>query len=233
MKAFLVADPHSFHPDPDPDPAFQAEYRSGSNTDPDPIRIQGFKDQKLNKITAEKKIKFFQDQKLKFTYPQASIKKVQVTEEAFSSQKRPSNTSKHELFKKKSTFVGHFCPPGSGSGSTDPIESGSNPDPDPQPCEFFVCLLICVYIYHFNFSRLRFGGQRIRIYLSVLALLLYVFTKISVRWTRKTLLKYDKNCKEATTSLIMFFLINDENHLKRFLEANVQLGMRFFICRDI
>jgi hypothetical protein len=29
--------------------------------------------------------------------------------------------------------VGHFCPPESGSGSTDPIESGSNPDPDPQP----------------------------------------------------------------------------------------------------
>jgi len=28
------------------------------------------------------------------------------------------------------TFVGYFCPPG--SGSTDPIESGSNPDP--QPC---------------------------------------------------------------------------------------------------
>ncbi len=31
-----------------------------------------------------------------------------------------------------STFVGHFCPPGSVSGSTDPIESGSNWDPDPQ-----------------------------------------------------------------------------------------------------
>jgi hypothetical protein len=29
------------------------------------------------------------------------------------------------LLKKCSTFVGHFCPPGSGSGSTDPIESGS------------------------------------------------------------------------------------------------------------
>jgi hypothetical protein len=28
--------------------------------------------------------------------------------------------------------MGHFCPPGSKSGSTDPIESGS--DPDPQPC---------------------------------------------------------------------------------------------------
>jgi hypothetical protein len=31
-----------------------------------------------------------------------------------------------------STFVGYFCPPGSGSGFTDPIESGSKPDP--QPC---------------------------------------------------------------------------------------------------
>jgi hypothetical protein len=27
-----------------------------ANTDPDPIRIQGFNDQKLKKITAEKKI---------------------------------------------------------------------------------------------------------------------------------------------------------------------------------
>jgi hypothetical protein len=54
----------------------------------------------------------------------ASIKNVQVKEEAFSSQRKPSNTSKHD-FKKKFTFVGHFCPPGSGSGSTDPIESGS------------------------------------------------------------------------------------------------------------
>ena len=30
-----------------------------------------------------------------------------------------------------------------------------------------------------EYLRLRFGGQRIRVYLSVLALLLYVFTKIS------------------------------------------------------
>jgi hypothetical protein len=37
------------------------------------------------------------------------------------------------FYKFLSNFVGHFCPPGSGSGSTDPIESGSNPDPDPQP----------------------------------------------------------------------------------------------------
>jgi hypothetical protein len=43
--------------DPDTDP------------DPDPIRIQGFNDQKFKKITAEKKIKFFFDKKLQFTYP--------------------------------------------------------------------------------------------------------------------------------------------------------------------
>ncbi len=34
--------------------------------------------------------------------------------------------------------MGHFCPPGSGSGSIDPIESGSNPDP--QPCLGIVLL---------------------------------------------------------------------------------------------
>jgi hypothetical protein len=50
-KISIVADPHSFHPDPDPAPAFLDEYRSGSgsNKDPDPIRNQGFKDQKLKK----------------------------------------------------------------------------------------------------------------------------------------------------------------------------------------
>ncbi len=37
------------------------------------------------------------------------------------------------FYKLLSTFVGHFCPPGSGSGSTDPIEYGSNTDPDPVP----------------------------------------------------------------------------------------------------
>ncbi len=40
------------------------------------------------------------DQKLQFTYPEASIKNVQVTEEAFSSQNRPYNTTKSELLKK-------------------------------------------------------------------------------------------------------------------------------------
>ncbi len=81
------------------------------------IRIQSFNDQKLKKNYSWKKVKFFFDQKLQFTYPKASIKNVQVTEEAYSSQMRPSNTSKREFLKKISTFVGHFCPPGSGSGS--------------------------------------------------------------------------------------------------------------------
>ena len=45
------------------------EANTDPDTDPDPIRIQGFNDQKLKKITAEKKIKFFFDQKLQFTYP--------------------------------------------------------------------------------------------------------------------------------------------------------------------
>jgi hypothetical protein len=48
----------------------------------------------LIKKTAEKEKKNF-DQKLQFTYPLASIKYVKFTE-AFSSKKRPSNTSKHE-----------------------------------------------------------------------------------------------------------------------------------------
>ncbi len=66
--AHRIADPHSFHPDPDP--AFYAEYRSGSgfNSDPDPIQVQGFNDQKWGKMTAEKK-KNFDLQKLLFTYP--------------------------------------------------------------------------------------------------------------------------------------------------------------------
>jgi hypothetical protein len=44
-------------------------FRLNTNPDPEPIRIQGFNDQKLKKSTAEKKIKFFFDQKLQFTYP--------------------------------------------------------------------------------------------------------------------------------------------------------------------
>jgi hypothetical protein len=51
------------------------------------------------KFTAENflYLPVFLDQKLQFTYPYASITNVQVAEEAFSSQKRTSSTSKHEI----------------------------------------------------------------------------------------------------------------------------------------
>ncbi len=104
MVSARVADPLSFDPDPDPDPTFRL------NTDPDPIRIQGFDDQNIQ-------LKKMFGSKPKFTYPQASIKYEQVTEEAFSSQKRTSSTSKHKNSLIFSTFVGNFCPPISGSAT--------------------------------------------------------------------------------------------------------------------
>ncbi len=68
---------------------------------------------------------------VQYTYPQASIKDVQATEEAFSLQKRTSSTSKPEMSKKIFYFCGSFLlswiripDPGSGYGSTDLIESG-------------------------------------------------------------------------------------------------------------
>jgi hypothetical protein len=55
------------------------------NTDPDPVRIQGFGDKNWKKFTGE-----ILDQKQQFTYPLASIKDFQATDKAFS-------TSKHEI----------------------------------------------------------------------------------------------------------------------------------------
>jgi hypothetical protein len=52
--------------------------------DPDP----GFDDLKFKKIYSGKFNFYFLDQKLQFTYPQASIKDSQATGEAFSLQKR-------------------------------------------------------------------------------------------------------------------------------------------------
>jgi hypothetical protein len=82
--------------------------------DPDP----GFDDLKLKKIYSWKFNFYFLDKKWPFTYPKASIKDAQATGEAFSPQKRTSSTSKHENSVLFSTFVGNFCPPGSGSGSS-------------------------------------------------------------------------------------------------------------------
>jgi hypothetical protein len=46
-----VSDPYSFFPDPDPEVEAGDQYGSGygSGSNPDPIRIQGFNDQKLKK----------------------------------------------------------------------------------------------------------------------------------------------------------------------------------------
>jgi hypothetical protein len=84
--------------------------RLETNPDPDPIRIQGFNDQKLKKKLQLKKNLIFFGSKTAIYLSLASIKYVQITEEAFSSQKRPSNTSKHELLQIFFYFCGSFLP---------------------------------------------------------------------------------------------------------------------------
>jgi hypothetical protein len=68
------------------------------NSDPDPIRIQGFDDQKLKKKYTDDN---FFDKNLQFIY-------VRATEDAFSPQKRTSSTSKNEFYQLFSMFVGRF-----------------------------------------------------------------------------------------------------------------------------
>jgi hypothetical protein len=61
-------DPDSLNPDPDKGSSISS--KSGSKSDLDLIRIQGFDDQKLKeKNTAENFLLSFVDQKLQFTYP--------------------------------------------------------------------------------------------------------------------------------------------------------------------
>jgi hypothetical protein len=64
-------------------------FRLNTDPDPDPLRIQGFDDQKLKKFTADKKTTI---------YLYLDLHNSQVTKEAFSSQKRTSSTSKHEIY---------------------------------------------------------------------------------------------------------------------------------------
>jgi hypothetical protein len=85
--------------------------------DPDP----GFDDLKVKKMYNSKFNFYFFDQKLLFTYPQASIKEAQATGEAFSPQKRTSSTSKDE----NSVLLSIFWV----------IFAFLDPDPDPQ----FIC----------------------------------------------------------------------------------------------
>ncbi len=58
----------------DPDPAFQVNQDPGYGTDPDPIRIQDFDDQKLKKKMQQKFFRSFFDQKLQFCYVQLQEK---------------------------------------------------------------------------------------------------------------------------------------------------------------
>ncbi len=85
------------------------------------IRIQGFNDQKLKKNYSWKIFLIF------FSFKNCNLPiHVQVTEEAFSSQKRPPNTSKHELLQFFSYFCGSFLPSWIQIRIRIP-----NPDPDP------------------------------------------------------------------------------------------------------
>ncbi len=91
-------------------------------TDPDPIRIQGFNDQKVKKnYSWNFFFNFFFISKTAIYLSPG----LQVIEEAFSSQKRPSNTSKHELLQIIVYFCGSFMP------SWIRIRI-PNTDPDPQ-----------------------------------------------------------------------------------------------------
>jgi hypothetical protein len=108
--------------------------RLETNTDPDPIRIQGFNDQKLKKNDSWKKLNIFFWSKTAIYLSLGLHKVCQVTEEACSSQMRPSNTSKHEFFLILwviFALLDSDPDSESGSGSTGPIEYGSNPDPKP------------------------------------------------------------------------------------------------------
>ncbi len=95
------------------------------NTDPDPdsIRIKGFDDQKLEKIYSRKKI-FFLISKIAIYLSLGLHKGRPSYRRSLHPQKRTSSTSKHEISSLFPTFVGHFCPPRSGSGS--------NTDADPK-----------------------------------------------------------------------------------------------------
>jgi hypothetical protein len=55
------------------------------------------------------------DRKFQFTYPYVSIKDAEATGEAFGPQKKTALQNISLLF---SIFVGHFCPPGSGSSNS-------------------------------------------------------------------------------------------------------------------
>ena len=101
LRRASVSDPDSLIPDPDP--VFLAEYWSGSE------------------VLMTKNLKKFTVKKIAIYLSIGLHKRVQATGEAFSPQKRTSNTSKREISEFFSIFVGHFCPAGSWF-NPDPIQ---------------------------------------------------------------------------------------------------------------
>ncbi len=119
MQNSRVSDPYSFFTDPDPDPdpedpdvgQYGSGYGSGSGSNPDPGLSWPKIERKKN--SWKKKLTFFWSKTA--IYLSLGLHKVcpgyrrslQLTKEAI-------QHFKTWIF---STFVGHFCPPGSGSGS--------------------------------------------------------------------------------------------------------------------
>ncbi len=86
--------------------------RMDTNTDPDPdpIWIQGFNDQKLKKNYGWNLFFIFLWSKTAIYLSLGLHKVCPCYKEAFSSEKRPSNTSKHELLQIFVYFCGSFLP---------------------------------------------------------------------------------------------------------------------------
>ena len=75
--------------------------------------------------------------------------------------------------------------------------------------------------------RLRFGGQRIRVYLAVLALLLYVFTKISV------ILKTIPHSFRILITLLFMFMRSWRKTISRFIRHHCFVCWEKFLLRQI
>jgi hypothetical protein len=105
-------DPDSLNPDLDPDSAFQV------NQDPDPIQIQCFDDKIVEKITAENFLRYFFRSKIAIYLSLSLHKERPSYRRSLQPSKGTTSHSQHEISLLFSFFVGHFFPPGSGSGSS-------------------------------------------------------------------------------------------------------------------
>jgi hypothetical protein len=75
-----------------------------------------------------------------------------------SALKREHQVLQNMKFQNFFYFCGSFCPPGFGSGSTDPIESESNSDPEPQPWLQSVVIILSDILILFLFRHLFIQG---------------------------------------------------------------------------